>query len=551
MKTLFPFAAVILFAAFLFGGCQHSTKTAEEMAFDSLMQAKVHEFAVVQLNTDLSSLTEKEKQMIPLLIEASQIMDDLFWQQAFKENKETFLDSLENVNARKFAMINYGPWERLNGNKPFLPDYGKKPLGANFYPQEMTAEQFEAWDDPNKSSQYTMIWQDEDGSLKSVWYHEAFPESIGKAASLLQQAATLAEDPGLQEYLNLRAEALLSDDYFASDMAWMDMKTNTIDFVVGPIENYEDRLFGIKTAYEAAILIKDKEWSKKLAKFATMLPMLQKQLPGDDKYKQEIPGTSSDLNAYDIIYSAGDMNAGSKTIAINLPNDERVQAKKGSRRLQLKNAMKAKFDNILVPIAGVLIDSSQRNHIKFDAFFSNVMFHEVGHGLGIKQTLSGKGTIREALKENYSGIEEAKADIFGLFLATKLIEMGEIEGITSEDCFVTFMAGMFRSVRFGAASAHGKANMMCFNFFKEQGAFTRQESGTYKVDFEKAREAMNEWAAIILSIEGDGDYERAGEYLKTNGVINPTLQSDLDLLKTKNIPVDIVYEQGTAVLGIE
>jgi len=414
----------------------------------------------------------------------------------------------------------------------------------------MTKEEFEMMDNRDKTSQYTLIWRNEDGSLRAVWYHEAFQEQLEKAATLLKSAATLAEDEGLKKYLELRAEALVTDSYYDSDIAWMEMKTNTIDIVIGPIENYEDKLYGYKTAYECAVLVKDKEWSQKLEKFTAYLPMLQEQLPVDAKYKKEKPGTDSDLNAYDIIYSAGDMNGGSKTIAINLPNDELVQMQKGSRRLQLKNAMRAKFDNILVPIAGILIDSSQRDNIKFDAFFSNVMFHEVGHGLGIKQTITGKGTIREALKEKYSAFEEAKADVLGLFIGVKLIEMGEITGITPEDCFVTYMAGMFRSVRFGAASAHGKANMMCFNFFSEKGAFERTEEGTYKVNFEKIREAMNEWASFVLTIEGDGNYDGATEFLVANGVINPELQSELDLLKSKQIPVDIVYDQGVTVLGL-
>ncbi|HOW31445.1 MAG TPA: Zn-dependent hydrolase, partial [Bacteroidales bacterium] len=342
----------------------------------------------------------------------------------------------------------------------------------------------------------------------------------------------------------------LTDDYFASDMAWMDMKTNTIDFVVGPIENYEDELFGYKAAHEAAILVKDKEWSKKLEKYAAMLPALQKELPCDPKYKQEVPGTDSDLNAYNILYYAGHTNCGGKTIAINLPNDEKVQLAKGSRRLQLKNAMQAKFDKILVPIADVLIDPSQRANIKFDAFFGNVMFHEVAHGLGIKNTINGKGNIREALKEQYSGWEEGKADILGLYMVTKLIEKGELQGITVEDAFVTYMAGLIRSVRFGAAEAHGKANMMCFNFFEDKGAFKLNPDGTYKVDMEKTRQAMNEWSAFILQIEGEGDYQQAVDYMAANGKVRDELKTGLEKLKTANIPKDVVFEQGLATLGL-
>lgn len=550
MKNLLMHFFLLTLTIGVFTGCNRETRTPEQIAFDSLMQARVTEFAVVQLKTDLTALTANEKKMIPMLIEAAQIMDNLFWQQAFSENKGTFLNSLINADARTFAQINYGPWERLNGNQPFLPDYGEKPAGANFYPENMTKEEFEMLDNPDKTSQFTLIRRNEDGTLRIVWYHEAYQEQVEKAAILLKSAADLAEDEGLKKYLELRAEALLTDSYYDSDIAWMEMKTNTIDIVIGPIENYEDKLYGYKTAYECAVLVKDKEWSKKLEKFAGYLPLLQEQLPVDAKYKQEKPGTDSDLNAYDIIYSAGDMNAGSKTIAINLPNDELVQMQKGSRRLQLKNAMRAKFDNILVPIAGVLIDSAQRGNIKFDAFFSNVMFHEVAHGLGIKHTITGKGTVREALREKYSAYEEAKADVLGLFMAVKLIEMGEVIGITPEDCFVTYMAGMFRSVRFGAASAHGKANMMCFNFFSEKGAFERSESGTYKVNFEKIREAMNEWASTVLTFEGDGDYDGAVSFLEQNGVIGLDLQSELDLLKSRQIPVDIVYDQGVSVLGL-
>ncbi len=546
---LFPaFAAFLLF---LFAGCNGPAGKQTSLTHeDSLLTAKIGEFVVVKLTTDLTKLTEKEKQMIPILIEAARIMDDLYWEQALGD-KQKFFDSIPDTLVRQFAGINYGPWERLNGNKPFVNGFGEKPAGANFYPADMTKEEFAAWKDKDKTSQYSIIRRNDDGSLKNIWYHEAYADRMEKAAGLLEQAAALAEDAGLKKYLELRATAFRTDDYFSSDMAWMDMKSNTIDFVVGPIENYEDELFGYKTAFESALLVKDKEWSLKLAKFAKFLPELQSSLPVDAKYKKEKPGTDSDLNAYDIIYVSGHSNAGSKTIAINLPNDEKVQMAKGSRRLQLKNAMRAKFDNILVPISGVLIDSAQRGNIKFDAFFSNVMFHEVAHGLGIKQTITGKGTVRDALKEKYSSYEEAKADILGLFMTTQLIAKGEVTWITAEDCFVTYMAGLIRSVRFGAASAHGKANMMCFNFFEDKGAFERGANGTYKVNFEKIRTAMNEWASIVLKFEGDGDYDGAKAYLETNGKIRETLQSDLGVLKTANIPVDIIYDQGVEILGLK
>lgn len=543
-------ASAVMIALIMCSGCHPGGEKQAMSQKDSLMLAKVQEYAVVKLTTDIDKLTDTERQMIPLLIEAADIIDDLYWQQTLGD-KKSFLDTITDTLVRQFAEINYGPWERLNGNKPFIPGIGEKPAGANFYPKEMTKEEFEKWDVNDKTNQYTLVRRNNDGSLTAIWYHDAFKEQVEKAAELLKQAAGLAEDPGLKKYLQLRAESLMKDDYFASDMAWMDMKDNTLDFVIGPIENYEDELYGYKTAYEGVVLVKDKEWSQKLAKFATFLPDLQTSLHVNANYKKEIPGTGSDLNAYDVIYVSGHANDGSKTIAINLPNDEQVQLKKGSRRLQLKNAMRAKFENILLPIAGILIDSSQRAHINFDAFFSNVMFHEVAHGLGIKNTITGKGTVREALKEKYSSFEEAKADILGLYMTTWLIEKGEIVGITVEDCFVTYMAGMFRSVRFGAASAHGKANMMCFNYFEDLGAFERLEDGTYRVNFDKTRKAVNEWASKILILEGNGDYEGAKAYLEKNGMIRESLQSELNRLRNANIPVDIVYEQGIHVMGLK
>jgi hypothetical protein len=549
----------------MLAGCGKSTKTEEAMenshpgiipaaeAFTPDQATDVAQrlsiFAPVTLTADISHLSEKEKQMLPLLFDAAAIMDEIFWQQAIG-NKENFLSRISDESARKFAEINYGPWDRLNGNKSFIAEIGEKPLGANFYPADMTKEEFDTLQNPDKSSLYTLIRRNDDGTLRVVWYHQAYASKIKKAADLLKQAASLAEDAGLKKYLELRAEALLTDKYQESDFAWMDMKTANIDFVVGPIENYEDALFGTKAAQEAFILIKDVEWSERLAHFASLLPELQKGLPVDQKYKNEVPGSDADLNAYDVVYYAGDCNAGSKTIAINLPNDEEVQLKKGSRKLQLKNAMKAKFTGILEPISQILIHESQRGYIEFDAFFANTMFHEVAHGMGIKNTINGKGSVREALKEQYSAIEEAKADILGLYLVTKLFEMGELKEGEVMDNYVTFMAGIFRSVRFGAASAHGKANMLTFNYFSENGAFTHQEDGTYMVNFDKMKLAVESLGGMILTLQGDGAYDQVKDMILTKSVIPGQLQQDLDKLKTAGIPVDIVFEQGKSNLGL-
>lgn len=543
---------LLLFSCCFFFSCNDtpSTNTTEAKVVDEVppIDKKLAKYVPVKLTTDVSLLSEMEKEMLPLLIKAGSVMNRLFWYESFGDY-ERLINSLDG-NTKRFAIINYGPWDRLDGNKSFVEGIGEKRPGANFYPVDMTKEEFENADLPDKKSLYTFIRRDRNGKLKTVPYHEQFKGEVAFVADLLKKAAKLAEDKGLQKYLNLRADALLDDEYQESDFAWLDMKTNKIDVVIGPIETYEDQLYGYKAAHEAYVLVKDMEWSKRLEKYAAFLPELQAGIPVDAAYKTEEPGRDTELNAYDVIYYAGDCNAGSKTIAINLPNDEEVQLQKGTRRLQLKNAMRAKFDKILLPISEVLIDKDQRKHITFDAFFSNTMFHEVAHGLGIKNTINGKGTVRESLKEHASALEEGKADILGLYMINQLHKKGEITG-DLEDYYVTFMAGIFRSVRFGASSAHGKANMIRFNFFQEMGAFTRDEStGTYKVNFEKLQEATEALSNLILKTQGDGDYDGVAKLVAEKGIIPTQLQADLDRLGEAGIPVDVIFEQGMNVLGL-
>jgi hypothetical protein len=521
---------------------------------DSPINRKLDQYTTVRLSSSLDRLTENERRMIPILIDAARSMDAVYWRQAYG-NRDSLLESLKDPAVRKYAEINYGPWDRLDNNTPFVEGVGPKPKGAGFYPRNMTEAEFQAAAAKSPSaakalrSQYTMVQRDSAGALVGIPYHEAFKEQVTAAVGKIREAAALADDAGLRRYLELRAQALETDDYQPSDLAWLDMKDNTIDVVIGPIETYEDQLFGTKAANEAFVLIKDKEWSGRLARYAAMLPSLQSELPVPAAYKRERPGSDSDLNAYDAVYYAGDANAGSKTIAINLPNDEEVQLRKGTRRLQLKNAMKAKFDKILAPIAGELIAEDQRQHINFDAFFANIMFHEVAHGLGIKNLVGRKGTVREALKEQAGALEEAKADILGLYMITKLHQRGVLKEGTLNDNYVTFLAGIIRSVRFGASSAHGRANAAQFSFFQDQGAFARNSStGRYRVDFPKMRSAVDALAGQILRFQGDGDYAGVSRFMAERGKLPSTLQQDLARLGSRGIPVDIVFEQGAEVL---
>jgi len=553
-KILLP---AIALSATLFSACNNANPPAGDKAAVVIQKDSLTEYVAqrlpiyerVKLTTNINQLSVNDRKVLPLLIQAAEIMDELYWKQAYPQ-RDSLLATIKDEKTRDFVNINYGPWDRLNNDKPFVAGVGVKPEGASFYPYGITKEEIEKSTLPDKFGAYSVIKKDSTGKLSTVPYHVLFAAELQKASSLLKQAALIAEDAGLKKYLNLRADALVSDNFTASDYAWLDMKTNGLDIIIGPIENYEDKLFNARTSYESYVLIKDAAWSKRLAKYVKMLPELQKNLPVAAKYKAETPGTDSELNAYDVVYYAGDCNAGSKTIAVNLPNDEKIQQEKGTRRSQLKNAMQAKFEKILMPISKELIDAEQQKYIKFDAFFANVMFHEVAHGLGIKKTITGKGFVRAALKEQYSWLEEGKADILGLYMVTGLLKKGELQGDIKE-YYTTFMAGILRSVRFGASEAHGKANMQCFNYFKEKGAFERTSQGTYKVNFDKFASTMNDLSAFIITLQGNGDKIAVEKAQKEKANISSELQKDLDRLTRKNIPVDLVFEQGVDVLGVK
>ncbi|MFT6033673.1 MAG: hypothetical protein ACI854_002213 [Arenicella sp.] len=559
-----PFLASLLFA-FCLSACDQANDTKKNTAEvtaaanEQSLTAVVTEatgnsrfdiYAEVELNTSLGGLSANQKEMVGLLIDAGKITDDLFWQQVWGD-KTALLDGITDPKAKLFADYNYGPWDRLDSDKPFLSGYGERLKGARFYPSDMSKDEFDAWQQPGKDGLYSIVKRNAEGGLSLSSYSDEYAEQIEQISSLLTQAAELADDPEFASYLRLRAEALKTDDYQASDMAWMSMKNNLVEVVIGPIETYQDALFGYRAAFETFVLIKDQAWSDRLSRFVKYMPELQRGLPVEEEYKAEIPGSDADLNAYDMAYCAGDCNSGSKTIAINLPNDEVVQLAKGTRRLQIKNAMRAKFDQILRPISGELIAEEQRKFITFDAFFANTMFHEVAHGLGIKNTLDGEGTVRQALKEHASALEEGKADILGLYMIQKMREKGEISEGVLMDNYVTFLAGIFRSVRFGASSAHGRANMIRFNYFSKAGAFSRDSSdGTYRVNVVEFEQAVKDLSRDLLVLQGIGDYQIVSDFVKQQGNVSDQLQADLDRLGAARIPVDIVYKQGRSILGL-
>jgi len=512
------------------------------------IKMKVNQFVEVELKTDLSKISENNRKVIPILIEIAKIMDDIFWYEAYGD-KEELLKNHKNEIVKKYLMINYGPWERINNDKPFIKTFKEKPLGANFYPVDMTKQEFEKFEDSCKYSPYTLIRRDSSNNLICIPYHVAFKEKIVKAAELMRKAATITDDISFKKYLELRANALLTDSYYESDIAWMDMKDSEIDFIVGPIETYEDKLFGYRAAHEALILIKNFEWSEKFKKYITLLPLLQESLPIPDRFKNHKITDESDIFLYDAIYYAGDCNAGSKTIAINLPNDEKVQALKGSRKIQIKNVIEYKFNKILLPIANVVINKNQLNYVNFNAFFNNVLFHEVSHGLGISYVFDGSKTIREALKDYYNVIEEMKADIGGLFLIKKLIDINEIKNSIIEN-YTTYMAGIIRTIRFGMASSHGKSNLIIYNFLKKHEAFTLQKNTIY-INERIFSEVINDLIKIIFDIQGNGNYEEAKYFVENYLIIDEELAKLIKAVNKNNIPVDLIFKQGIDVLGLE
>jgi len=548
MKKVIIISAILF--SFLFIQCTQTNKKDDSMP-KSKIEKLLANYAEVKLESDLSTLSENQKKMLPLLFEASQLIDELYWAQTCSQ-KEEIKESIKDEKVLKYFNINYGPWDRLAGLEPFVEDVGKRYEGANFYPIDMSYQEFDEFNDLDKYSLFTLVRRNELGGLVTVPYHEAYRDILIEIAELMNKAATFSDDKDLRKYLELRASALLTDKYYESDIAWMEMKDNLIDFIVGPVEDTEDRLYYTKTSYQSMVLIKDKQSSKDLEKYSLLLDYLQQNLPVDEKYKSEMPGELSDIMVYDVINCSGYWNTGGKKIAITLPVDGQVQLKVGSRKLQFKNVLEAKFNKILKPISELLIDEDQLKHVKSKAFFENTMFYEVGSALGIKNTINNKGSVRDALREHYNVIEESKNDILSLYFVTKLYEMGEMNGDDLMDNYVTYMADVFRSVRFGISNDQGVANMIRFYYFEEEGAFSRnKKTGKYKIDFEKMKNAMLNLSKEILVIQGDGDYEAAKALINEKGFIRDELLNDLYKIQKERISKDVVFIQGLEETGLK
>lgn len=514
------------------------------------IEQRLSMYASITLKAHTENLTDKEKKVLDLLFKACDVIDNIFWMQSYGNKEELFM-TIADSNIKRFVQINYGPWDRFNDNEPFVDGIGKKPIGAAFYPPDIKYLPFIDMKFEDKLSMFTVVKRDDEGSLYTQPYKTAYKEELEKASGYIKEAAAITEDKAFAKYLGLLAQALLSDNYYDSDMAWLDLKDNNIDIVLGPFENEEDKFINTKMAYAAHLLLKDHEWSKKLEGYISFIDKLHSGLPVTDIYKAQIIGSKVEVGVYEAIYYSGYANAGGKSISINYPKDGRVIMEKGNRKLQFKNTMEAKFNQILSKIAEKLIHSDQLKHVKFEAFFINNLCYEIADAFVVKNTVNNKGPVREVLKDYYANINAVKSDILRLYLLIELHELGAIKEVDLMDNYTTFMADIFRSCRFGSSYAQGTANMVCFNTFAEHKAFTRDDkTGSYSIDIEKMKVAVKELTKTVLMILGDGDYNAAQELLKEKGFIPPQLQKDLNMINSAGIPTDIVFEQGPQVIGL-
>lgn len=555
-NSILLFAAVVLAAVFI--SCDpKDTKTVivetdttiQESIVRSIDQ-KAQDYISVKLEADLSTLSEKEKQIIPLLMEAADMADLIYWKQSFGD-RDVLLSKINDENTAKLVEINYGPWDRLDGLVPLVDGTPKRTLGGNYYPEDIKYLQFVDMKYEDKFSKYTLLRRMEDGSLYTLPYHEGYSEEVGIIVEKLKEAAQISENEAFSAYLLSKAEALSKDDYFNCDMLWLDKKDSKLDFLIGPCEDEDDRFLHTKTAYESFLVIRDEEWSNKVSEYFELLPELKNSIPVDDKYKKEECPKGSDIYVCDAIYCKGWGNAASKSLSINRPKDPKVIMQKGMRNIQFRNINKLKFEHVITPLADLMIDPEQKSHIKFEAFFLNNIFYEIAENIELKNTVNTKTTVKQALKSYYNTISVGCADIARMYLITQLFEKGKLGEADLMDNYVTYMADIFRSIRFGVSHPQGQANMIRYNHFKEAGAFTRNaETGTYSVDLEKTKKAIESLYKRFIIIQGDGDYNAAKELVEEKGSICTELSTDLKKIENASIPKDLVFQQGKEVLGL-
>lgn len=542
LVALIP-AAVVLLAA-------PGARASEPLPDEAALRAMTARFAPVELGADLSRLPEDERRALARLIEASRVLDALYLRQAWAGNEALLLELVADRSplgqARLHAfLVNRGPWSQLDEQAPFLPGVPPRPASANFYPAGATKAEVEAWLQSLPASErdaatgfFTTIRHAPGGRFVAVPYSLEYQGELARAAELLREAAAATAQPTLRAYLEKRADAFLSNDYYASDVAWMELDAS-IEPTIGPYETYDDGWFGYKAAFESFVGLRDDVETAKLARFSSELQWLEDRLPIEPRYRNPKLGALAPIRVIDLVFSAGQANAGVQTAAFNLPNDDRVVAAKGSKRVMLKNTQRAKFDQVLLPISRIALVASDQAAVDFDAFFTHILMHELLHGLGPGniEVAGRKTTVRLELKDTYGAIEEAKADIAGLWALQQLVDKGAIDGRFERTMYTTFLASAFRSIRFGIDEAHGKGQILQLNHLLDQGAVVVAADGTFAVVPAKIRAAVTSLTAEILTLQAEGSHAKAKALLDRLAVVRPEVQRVLDRLK--DVPVDI------------
>lgn len=548
----FLFFVSLAISISLYFGCK-GEKEAEMAPFEKVpdIKERLSRFSPTKITFDESLLNEEQRQVLKKLVEAARHMDNIFWKQAsyvglaIKERLEKSTDPSDKDYLRYLA-INFGPYDRLDENRPFIGS-SSKPPGAGFYPPDLTKEEFQTYlaQHPELKEQleshYTVIKR-ENGDLVAVPYNVEYREDLEPAAQRLREAAAITSNPSLKKYFLQRADDLLQNDYYKSDCAWIDLEGNLVEIVIGPFEVYEDGLMGLKASYEAFVYINDLEEMEKIKGYLNYLEEMQKNLPVEKRYRdQEISGLKSPLNVVIEVFTAGDTKAGVQTSAFVLPNDERVREEKGTKKVFLKNVIETKFQKSLIPISRLILSPEDVQSVSFFGYFTEVILHEISHALGVNYVTREEGTritVNQALKEHYSAIEELKADIVGLYNVRLLVDKGWIPAEKEKEIYTSYLAGMFRSMRFGVHEAHGLATLIQFNFLREKGGFLYDEATEkFSVDFSSIKSAIEELARQVLILQGDGDYQKAASFITRYGKMDEITKKSIE--KLKDIPVDI------------
>ena len=534
-----------ILAASVAVGAQNSTAPNADQ-----LKAKTARFAAVDLSADITKLPANERQALARLVDAAKVMDTLFLRQVWAGNETMLLNLLQDTSelgrARQhYFLLNKGPWSRLDHDESFIPGAPAKPAQANFYPADATKEQVEEWISTLSGAQrtfatgfYTTIRRNAEGKFIAVPYSFEYQGELAHAAALLREAAALTKQPTLKAFLEKRAQAFITNDYYDSDVAWMELDAS-IEPTIGPYEVYEDEWFNYKAAFEAFITVRDDEETNKLARFGAELQEIENNLPIDPKYRNPRLGGLAPIRVVNVVFSSGDGNRGIQTAAFNLPNDERITAEKGAKRVMLKNTQDAKFERVLVPISKVALAAKDQGTVEFDAFFTQILMHELMHGLGPHNIVVGERptTVRQELKETYSTIEEAKADISGLFALQFLVDRGKLDKRFEQTMYPTYLASMFRSIRFGVNEAHGRGVAIQMNYFLDNGGIAAAPDGTFAVNPARIKENIIDLTRELMTMEAVGGYVDARQMIAKMAVVRPSVQRVLDRLA--NVPVDI------------